>query len=264
MLSTFAEKTDDREPTTVFMTWVKICGITNLEDALIAVEAGADALGFVFYEKSPLNIDPVVALEIVTRLPEQTEKVGVFVNGAGFQPVDIAREVGLTAIQNTLGVDDFAETASQMVVALGGFARPPKLFLAFPASWIQNKVEQIDNLRARFAHLRRDSANGYSRYEGCFDTFFVDSSTHDVPGGTGKTFAWRKAHDFAEKIAQSGMKLVIAGGLNARNVSRPIRILRPWGVDVSSGVEAKPGKKDPEKVRAFIKAVREADKVSSN
>src|ERR1039458_88133 len=82
------------------MTWIKICGITNLEDAEVAVEAGADALGFVFYEKSPRNIEPGVAREIVAKLAGRIEKVGVFVNGSGFGPVDIAREVGLTAIQN--------------------------------------------------------------------------------------------------------------------------------------------------------------------
>ena len=85
------------------MTWIKICGITNLEDAKIAVEAGADALGFVFYEKSPRNIDLRIAREIVAKLPNRVEKVGVFVNGSGFQPVDVAREAGLTAIQNTMG-----------------------------------------------------------------------------------------------------------------------------------------------------------------
>src|SRR6266849_3820681 len=85
------------------MTWVKICGITNLEDAQVAVEAGADALGFVFYEKSPRNIGAEVAREIVSRLPERVEKVGVFVDGSGFHPGDVVRQVGLTAIQNGLG-----------------------------------------------------------------------------------------------------------------------------------------------------------------
>lgn len=245
------------------MTWIKICGITNLEDALVAVEAGADAVGFVFYEKSPRNVDPARARHIVLRMPERTEKVGVFVNGAGFQPVDIAREVGLTAIQNTVAYDWSADAQSEMVVAVGGFSRPPKLFLALSASLLQESPEQVKRLTT-FSHLRKDSAKHYPKYEGCFDTFFLDSGTLEQPGGTGNAFDWRWAEDLAEQMANSGLKLVVAGGLRPENVAEAIRILHPWGVDVSSGVETRPGKKDPEKVRAFIRAVREADKASQN
>ena len=244
------------------MTWVKICGITNLEDALAAVEAGADALGFVFYDKSPRKILPEQAREIIARLPEKTEKVGVFVNGSGFKPVDTAREVGLTAIQNTVAFDWSADPKSEMVVAMGGFLHPPKLFLAFPASLLRESPRQIKNLTS-FAHLRRDSAARYPKYEGCFDTFFLDSGTPQTPGGTGKVFDWTEAGDFAEEMRNSGLKLVVAGGLRSENVSEAISILHPWGVDVSSGVEASPGKKDPGKVRAFIKAVRDYDKANS-
>ena len=116
------------------MTWIKICGITNLEDALTAVEAGADAVGFVFYEKSPRNVRAEVARDIVGKLPERVEKVGVFVDGTGFGPVDIARQVGLTAIQNSVGFLPSAAKAPEMVVAFAGFPRPPKLFLCFPAN----------------------------------------------------------------------------------------------------------------------------------
>src|SRR5215469_6623397 len=158
------------------MTWVKICGITNLEDALVAVEAGADALGFVFYEKSPRNIDSSKARAIVAKLPEKTEKVGVFVNGSGFQPIDTAREVGLTAIQNTVAFDWSGDSKSEMVIAVGGFSHPPKLYLAFPASLLWESEEQVKKLTS-VAHLRRDSAARYPKYEGCFDTFFLDSST---------------------------------------------------------------------------------------
>ena len=246
------------------MTWVKICGITNLEDALVAVEAGADALGFVFYEKSPRNIDPIVARQLVSKLPDRIEKVGVFVNGAGFQPADIAREVGLTAIQNTLGFDGSLEAASEMMVAIGGFSRPPKLFVALPASWVLESPHRISYLSDRFSHLRKDSAARYPNYEGCFDTFFLDSGTPRQPGGTGNVFDWAQAADFAQGMRNSCLKLVVAGGLTPENVGEAMAILRPWGVDVSSGVEARPGKKDPEKVRAFVKAVREADKANSN
>jgi phosphoribosylanthranilate isomerase len=241
------------------MTWVKICGITNLEDAKVAVEAGADALGFVFYEKSPRNIEPGVAREIVAKLPGRIEKVGVFVNGSGFGPVDIAREVGLTAIQNTVGLDYVADPESEMMVAMGGFSHPPKLFLAFPATWIIVNAHNLKKLSASFSHLRRDAAKKYPAYAGLFDTLFLDSSTLEQPGGTGKTFDWGQAAGIAEEMREAGLKLVVAGGLTPSNVAAAMDILKPWGVDVSSGVEFKPGKKDPEKVRAFIKAVRDMD-----
>jgi phosphoribosylanthranilate isomerase len=245
------------------MTWIKICGITNLEDALVAAEAGADALGFVFYEKSPRKVMAFIAAEIVERLPQRTEKVGVFVDGSGFDPLDTVRAAGLTAIQNTLGFDHSINTDSKMMLAMAGFQHPPKLFVAFPASWAFENAHRIANLTDRFAHLRRDSASVYSKYQGCFDTFFMDSSTREQPGGTGKPFDWEKAKAIAEHMHESGLKLVVAGGLTPENVREAISILHPWGVDVSSGVETSPGKKDPEKVRAFIKAVRDYDKANS-
>jgi phosphoribosylanthranilate isomerase len=241
------------------MTWVKICGITNLEDAKVAVDAGADALGFVFYEKSPRKIEVAAARKIVAKLPDRIEKVGVFVNGSGFGPVDLAREVGLTAIQNTMATNGSADPEFEMTVAAAGFARPPKLFLAFPAAWFQEDTSRIKKLMTRFTHLRKDTAKRYPNYEGCFDTFFLDSSTREQPGGTGNTFDWAKAKRIADEMRDAGLKLVVAGGLTPSNVIEAIRTLAPWGVDVSSGVEARPGKKDPEKVRAFIVAVRRQD-----
>jgi phosphoribosylanthranilate isomerase len=242
------------------MTWVKICGITSLEDAKVAVAAGADALGFVFYEKSPRNVEPHVAREIVSRIPERVEKVGVFVDGSGFQPVDIARQVGLTAIQNSLGFPPSAAEQRQMVVAFAGFSRPPKLFLSFPAAWFFGGSDKIKRLAESLTHLRRDVSERPAIPEGLFDTFFLDSSTLQQPGGTGKVFDWEKSVTVAECMQELGLKLVVAGGLTPANVAEAMRILKPWGVDVSSGVEARPGKKDPEKVRAFIAAVREAEK----
>lgn len=242
------------------MTWIKICGTTNLEDARVAVEAGADALGFVFYEKSPRKIAAEAAREIVSRLPERVEKVGVFVDTSGFHPVDIVRQVGLTAIQNSLGFLPTVAKAPQMVVAFAGFPRPPKLFLSFPAAWFFGGAEKIKELMECFSHLRRDISGRPVSPEGCFDTFFLDSGTAQQPGGTGKVFDWEKVVPVAEGMQQHGFKLVVAGGLNSTNVAEAIRILKPWGVDVASGVEARPGKKDPEKVSAFIEAVRQADK----
>jgi phosphoribosylanthranilate isomerase len=227
------------------MTWIKICGITNLQDALAAVEAGADAVGFVFYEKSPRKVDAMTAATIISQLPERIEKVGVFVDGSGCKPMDIAREAGLTAIQNTVGPGYVADPESEMMVAMGRVSHPPKLFLAFPANWIVTTADKLEKLPAR---------------DGSFDTFFLDSGTREQPGGTGTTFAWQEAASAAKEMQQKGFKLVVAGGLTPANVAGAMDILKPWGVDVSSGVEASPGKKDPEKVRAFVKAVRDADK----
>jgi len=240
------------------MTWVKICGITNLEDAQLAVEAGADALGFVFYEKSPRNIQPEVAREIVSALPERVENVGVFVESPCLQSVDIARQVGLTALQNTLRFP--LSSDSQQAIGFAGFPRPPKLFISISIADFLEDDDTIRGLARSFLTSRRGVPGQAAIPDGWFDTFFLDSGTPEQPGGTGKSFDWEKAVPVAEAMREGGLKLVVAGGLTPANVAEAMRILKPWGVDVSSGVEAKPGKKDPEQVRAFINAVREADK----
>ena len=245
------------------MTWIKICGITNLEDALTAVDAGADALGFVFYEKSPRNIAPDVAREIVARLPGPVEKVGVFVHGCGPDPVDVASQVGLTAIQNGLGsLPGGAATSPQGAVGLAGLARAPKLYLSFPADWFFGDVERIKNLAESLVHFRWHATGRFGSSVGWLDTFFLDSSNLQLPGGTGVAFDWEKAASVAEGMRERGFKLVVAGGLTPSNVPEAMHKLKPWGVDVSSGVEAQPGRKDPEKIRAFVVAVRGAEKVA--
>jgi phosphoribosylanthranilate isomerase len=244
------------------MTWVKICGITNLEDAQLAVEAGADALGFVFYEKSPRNIEPSVAAEIISKLPEQVEKVGVFVDDSGSRSFDLARQLGLTAIQNNLSFTPSAAKAPQKFFGFAGFVRPPQLFYSLPIRLFLENAENVQGLAESFAHLRADVPGRPAIPEGCFGTWFLDSGTLQQPGGTGKVFDWERAVPIAEGMKQGGLKLVVAGGLSPANVPEAMRILKPWGVDVSSGVEARPGKKDPEKIRAFIAAVRQEDTVA--
>ena len=214
------------------MTWVKICGITNLEDALNAVEAGADALGFVFYEKSPRKVDVETAREIVAKLPERVEKVGVFVNQIEDSICDVADRVGLTSVQ--MHGDDEDPHVADLVVA-----RRPQLKVVVGISMLRHRPEG-------WAMMWRPDL-GFA--------FLLDSG-----GGTGQTFDWDKGTSAIEIIKHLG-PVVIAGGLNPTNVADAMRMLRPWGVDVASGVEARPGKKDPEKVKAFIAAVREADKV---
>jgi phosphoribosylanthranilate isomerase len=239
------------------MTWIKICGTTNLEDALTAVEAGADAVGFVFYEKSPRNISVEAAREIVEKLPEGVEKVGVFVGASCSTWTGAVTAAGLTAVQHYLPLEP--DVAShQRAVATSGFARSPKFYLSLPMSLF---IEAGAPLRKLGADLKdfRDGAQGVGALrEGVFDTFFLDSGSVNGLGGKGNTFDWDRAVCMTAEMMREGLKFVVAGGLNSENVAEAIGILKPWGVDVVSGVEAKPGKKDPEKVRAFVRAVRAA------
>lgn len=245
------------------MTWVKICGITNLEDALVAVEAGADALGFVFYEKSPRRVAPPNVREIVNQLPAGIEKVGVFVAGHTNDYLSTIHEAGLTASQMTLGMltgrpaGALGATASGLECFPSGF----KSYFSFPAAFF---IENPDGARKLAADLgdvleKFSSQAGGDRMKDFLQTVFIDSGTLQQPGGTGQAFEWEKASEIVDVVKKT-LRVVVAGGLTPENVVAAISILHPWGVDVSSGVELRPGKKDPEKVRAFIKAVREADK----
>jgi phosphoribosylanthranilate isomerase len=242
------------------MTWVKICGMTNLEDALVAVDAGADAVGFVFYEKSPRCLSVEVAREIVAKLPESVEKMGVFVGQDG-DPIDVLLRTGLTGIQCYIFAEGIAGSKGRLK-AIGRACLPPhfRSVMAFPMSVFGEDVSRVERMAADFAGLRRKIPEDISIPEGFFDTFLLDSGNSRQPGGTGHTFDWKKARGLGERMGKDGLKLVVAGGLTPENVGEAIEVLKPWGVDVASGVEAQPGKKDAEKVRAFVKAVREKDR----
>jgi phosphoribosylanthranilate isomerase len=235
------------------MTWVKICGITNLEDALVAVEAGADAVGFVFYESSPRNVRTEVAAEIIAELPKSVDKVAVVVedhtDGMHFPG-------NLTAFQWTFRTvpENFAG-----LVATDS-ARRYKSFVSFPAAKLDDSA--VRRLTDGFGRFNKLSSK--SNLLPIFEALFLDSGNALQPGGTGTAFDWKKTVPLADELRQGPFKLVVAGGLTPENVGEAMGILHPWGVDVSSGVEARPGKKDPEKVRDFINAVRDADKVKSN
>jgi phosphoribosylanthranilate isomerase len=221
------------------MTWVKICGMTNLEDALTAVESGADAVGFVFYEKSPRNLSVEAAREIVEKLPEGVEKVGVFVDLESEQIREIVLAAGLSAVQlhghrstNCLW-EDLRPTAesvgtSKLIPMMYGNALKDGGFLIG-----QNVRDQI------FAIL-------------------LDSRSDGTAGGTGTTFDWGLVREMVQAMSLV-VPVIVAGGLTPANVSEAMRLFQPFGLDVASGVESRPGKKDPEKVRAFIRAVREID-----
>lgn len=223
------------------MTWIKICGMTNLEDALAAVDAGADAVGFVFYEKSPRYVTAETAKKIVAKLPEHVETVGVFVGGS--QPAEIALAASVDAMQCYIVIDPDPKPPSPPTPEF----RKLREYLAVPySSFVKGNLASSDNgLLPRLA-----------------DAIFIDSGNTQTPGGTGKSFDWTQAAPALKTLAQHS-RVVIAGGLTPENVSEAIEILKPWGVDVVSGVEARPGKKDPEKVRAFIKAVRDIDRTMS-
>jgi phosphoribosylanthranilate isomerase len=219
------------------MTWIKICGTTNLEDALTAVHAGANALGFVFYEKSPRKIDLESAREIVKKLPPEIEKVGVFVEEPAEKILNTVAEAGLTAAQ----LHGAESRKPEFIEALNIGRDNLKLFLVLPAA----EIGEESNVRG---------GSGIS-------AVFFDSGTPQLPGGTGRTFDWKAAAPGIRAISKK-LKVVVAGGLNSTNVADAIRILEPWGVDVASGVETRPGKRDPMKVRAFIDAVRKLEKKS--
>ena len=245
------------------MTWVKICGITNLEDALVAVEAGANAVGFVFYENSPRNIDPETAAMITKTLPPNVDKVGVFVSDSKSDWFNIVSAVQLTAIQRHLGArkPSADELLTELVVHQS--ERRFKVFRSLSSSSFLVDEQSIAAFAEDFSRARRRTPGQPRLPESFCETFFLDSGGPGRPGGTGEPFDWSRAVPIAEGMRKGGLKLVVAGGLTPENVPKAMRILHPWGVDVSSGVEAKPGKKDPHKVRAFVKAVREADKANS-
>jgi phosphoribosylanthranilate isomerase len=243
------------------MTWVKICGTTNLEDALTAVDAGADAVGFVFYERSPRNISVEAAREIVEKLPEGVEKVGVFVGESAPGWGQVVISTGLTAVQHYLPLEPDVRSHQAMAMGRDIFRKPPKFFLALPIALFLEAGAPVEELAKDFARLRDGVPGRAAVPDGVFDTFFFDSGGPQSPGGTGRTFDWAVAAPIAEGMRRGGLKLVAAGGLTAHNVSEAMRVLKPWGVDVVSGVEARPGKKDPEKVRAFVRAVRAAEKL---
>jgi phosphoribosylanthranilate isomerase len=231
------------------MTWVKICGMTNLEDALTAVDAGADAVGFVFYEKSPRNISVEAAREIVEKLPDSLEKVGVFAGDSIGDARETARDAGFDALQMyplTYRKPAPAEDLQAQSTGNEGL----KVYLALPVTVFLG------------AGSRNVAGFAKERPVGMFDTLFLDSGDAQQPGGTGRIFDWREAANAVQNLSLH-QRVVIAGGLTAENVGVAIGILKPWGVDVASGVEARPGKKDPDKVRAFVKAVRDADRKAS-
>ena len=206
------------------MTKIKICGIKTLPDALAAIEAGADYLGFNFYPKSVRFIEKSACAEITSVLKRehpQVKLVGVFVNSSVEEIKDILQTCHLDLAQ--LHGDETPETFAQLT---------PHAFRAFRGI--------------------PESNAGYERDEAPF--MLIDAAVKGVYGGSGVTADWTAAAELAKKYP-----LLLAGGLTPENVADAVRQVRPWGVDVASGVESAPGEKDAEKISAFVKAVRVAE-----
>ncbi len=202
---------------------VKVCGITNLEDAQAAVEAGADALGFVCYRKSPRFVDAEVIRAIVSELPPFVLPVGVFVNEEQKVVRDLLDRCGLVLAQ--LHGDETAAYCESL-------GRP---------------VLKAIRLQSRSDFLALAEFKGRALVRG----ILVDAFSDAAYGGTGHRVDW----NLAAEASQLG-RVILAGGLTPENVEEAITTVRPYGVDVSSGVEANPGRKDHGKVRAFIQAAK--------
>jgi len=223
------------------MTWIKICANTNLDDARAAVNAGADAVGFVF-APSPRRIDAVTAAEIVAQLPAPVEKVGVFVNELPSKIREIVQQVGLTVVQ--LHGDESIAYAEVLFGNVEKHLRP-KIFRALSMTTMFSVTAG--------AVLLHDP-----RAATAFDAVLVDSSSPTRAGGTGATFDWSRTQPFINSLHKK-YKVIVAGGLKPANVAQAVQMFQPWGVDVASGVESEPGRKDHEKLRAFVAAVRAAE-----
>jgi len=205
------------------MTYVKICGITNLEDALAAVDAGANMLGFNFYKPSPRYITPQQACEIVKQLPSSVLKVGVFVNEESVDVQGIMREAGLGALQ--LHGDE-----------------SPKYCDTFNGYYIIKTFAVTDTFDIQ-------AAQAYD-----VEGIMLDTKHERLRGGTGQVFDWSVAKQAASTIP----KLFLAGGLSPENVENAIKTVRPFAVDACSALEDTPGKKNHERMRVFVNAVRRA------
>lgn len=208
------------------MVRVKICGITKMEDAKLATELGAYAIGFNFYENSPRCITPFAASDIIRRLPPFIATVGIFVNWSQAPVVALCKALRLSVAQLH---GDETPTVVEAV------ARRLPVIKALPIG-------------------QGTAAPDFSRYRSA-SAFLLDSLSAGQYGGTGTTGNWHLA-----RVAAQTQRIILAGGLTPENVGEAIRIVRPYAVDVASGVELRPGKKDPAKLRSFFDEVGRASR----
>lgn len=218
--------------------WIKICATTNVEDALFAAEAGADAVGFVF-AKSPRQVTPEQVRLVVDQLPASLEKIGVFMSLGPEMVAEAVRTARLTGVQLHGG-----HSPDLIATLRKDFGRGLRIIQT--AHWAVGRQDP-DALADELSQLRDEPE---------ISAVLVDSRTVAAEGGTGVSFDWHAARNTVAVLAPK--PLIVAGGLDSGNVMEAIRTLRPWGVDVASGVEREPGRKAPERVRAFIRAARAA------
>jgi phosphoribosylanthranilate isomerase len=208
---------------------IKMCGVTRLVDAEVAVEAGIDALGFIFHKKSERNIDPKQARRIIDRLPPFIDTVGVFVNKKRHEVEEIIDYCRLAYAQL------HGEESPKYCERLARFGAPCQVLKAFRVG---------PDLRAGDIEPYDDHVRGY----------LLDTYHKDMAGGTGKTFDWERI-----KKLRLRRPLLLAGGLNPDNILEALTRVRPYGVDVNSGVEVSPGIKDHPRIHALVSRVRSFD-----
>jgi phosphoribosylanthranilate isomerase len=227
------------------MTRVKICGITNEADMRAAVAAGADFLGFILYEKSPRAVNPALVTRLMAVLREIDAPriplcVGVFVDPAPESVAATLQYCGLQAAQVHKARPDTLRLLANLTHGA-----------VYPA------VQAAPDIKFTEWHADQQSGHAVAPW---LPDLLLDAYHPDLPGGTGQ----RADLDFAQQAAEAFPQLMLAGGLTPDNVVETIRAVRPWAVDVASGVEARPGAKDHDKVRAFIAAVRHVDEELTN
>ncbi|MEA2015516.1 MAG: phosphoribosylanthranilate isomerase [Actinomycetota bacterium] len=226
------------------MVWVKICGITNFEDAGMVCRLGADAMGFILSTDSPRRVGLDKAKAIVDEVSKEKIKIlkaGVFVNEEIKDILDFSGKLGLDYVQ--LSGDEDSNFLKKLKDESDGF----KIIKALR---IKSEEKIVSGSRA---HL--DKINQIIREAGRFaDFILLDSYKKDVYGGTGETFNWRIAGDCSGRIP-----VILSGGLESGNVREAIDFVKPFGVDASSRLELYPGKKDPAKLKEFISAVRDSE-----
>ena len=204
------------------MTFIKICGITNLDDALAAVDVGADALGFNFYKPSPRYVTPETAREIISKLPAPILTVGVFVNEPAPQSViDLAHDAGVTAIQ--LHGDESPDYCRDL------------------------KDRYVIKALAAGSDFDTERATEYD-----VDAILLDTKDDALRGGTGRISDW----SIARRVRDAVPRLFLAGGLSLQNIEDALISVDPYGVDACSSLEEIPGKKHHERMRAFVKTIR--------
>ncbi len=211
------------------MVRIKICGVATPADARFAAEAGADAVGLNFYPQSPRFVPPQQAAQIIRALPAFTSAVGVFVGMPIRQVCAVAFQLGLRGVQ-TYDEEPPAEDTFP--------------FAHVPAFRVKDAAE-LERVR-QFVETAKAQGRAPS-------AVLIDSHVEGLMGGTGQVAPWELLKGF-----DPGVPLVLAGGLTPENVAEAVALVRPWGVDVASGVEQSPGVKDPEKVARFVKNVRRA------